>query len=394
MALLLGRKNSDPNLLDETIKMPSGLESELKTRLTSVNAPPNWAPEAESQLIEAGEGWTIEVGNKSLYAFVPEGLEIEIEVDEAVPIYQSVMSPKDHQNYVVVFEDDSSMVASVQKTLEGGADVLIRSPEGAKFLQLNVAEKKLSNTLKQALQKANYPQPVKTIHRIREKTIINDLIEFEQGHVVKKFKFGVLYVRDGQTTEDEWFGNERGSPGFEDFLTIIGDRITLQGWEHFRGGLDVSGNTTGTHSVFTRHKGHEIMFHVSTLLPFMADDPQKIERKRHLGNDIVVIVYKEGNTKFCPSIVKSVFNHHFVVVQRCRDDYNTFNVGVAMKSKVQRSGPSLPYPPRIHRSHLREFLLHRLVNAEWAAYRSPEFAKKLQRTRQMQLNSIVEKYSK
>lgn len=45
-------------------------------------------------------------------------------------------------------------------------------------------------------------------------------------------------------------------------------------------------NTTGTHSVYTEHKGFEIMFHVSTLLPFQANDLQRVERKRHLGNDV------------------------------------------------------------------------------------------------------------
>ncbi len=33
---------------------------------------------------------------------------------------------------------------------------------------------------------------------------------------------------------------------------------------------------TGTHSVFTQWRGIEIMFHVSTLLPFEQNDPQKV----------------------------------------------------------------------------------------------------------------------
>lgn len=35
------------------------------------------------------------------------------------------------------------------------------------------------------------------------------------------------------------------------------------------------------------------MFHVSTKLPFQPDDEQKVERKRHLGNDICVIVFND-----------------------------------------------------------------------------------------------------
>lgn len=41
-------------------------------------------------------------------------------------------------------------------------------------------------------------------------------------------------------------------------------------------------------------EGHEIMFHVSTLLPFTPEQRQQVERKRHVGNDIVNIVFVDG----------------------------------------------------------------------------------------------------
>jgi hypothetical protein len=30
------------------------------------------------------------------------------------------------------------------------------------------------------------------------------------------------------------------------------------------------------------------------MLPFQRDDLQRVERKRHVGNDIVVVLFKEG----------------------------------------------------------------------------------------------------
>ncbi len=87
-------------------------------------------------------------------------------------------------------------------------------------------------------------------------------------------------------------------------------------------------NTTGTHSIYTKFRdSFEIMysmfslfaniirFHVSTLLPFQADDKQRVERKRHLGNDIVMLIFKEGDQPFDPMCIKSHFNHIFVIVQ-------------------------------------------------------------------------------
>lgn len=34
---------------------------------------------------------------------------------------------------------------------------------------------------------------------------------------------------------------ETGSPGFDKFLEILGERIRLKNWDKYRGGLDVKG---------------------------------------------------------------------------------------------------------------------------------------------------------
>ena len=53
-------------------------------------------------------------------------------------------------------------------------------------------------------------------------------------------------------------------------------------------------NTTGKYSYYTTFRGYEIMFHVNTLLPYFPLDPQQLERKRHVGNDVGVIIFTEG----------------------------------------------------------------------------------------------------
>lgn len=72
---------------------------------------------------------------------------------------------------------------------------------------------------------------------------------------------------------------------------------------------------TGKYSVYTIYEGHEIMFHVSTLLPYSKDNRQQVERKRHIGNDIVNIVFvdtsegsdAEAHSSFNPACIKSQF---------------------------------------------------------------------------------------
>lgn len=68
--------------------------------------------------------------------------------------------------------------------------------------------------------------------------------------------------------------------------------------------------------MYTKHRGYELMYHVATLLPYQQDDKQRVERKRHLGNDIVVIIFKEGNQPFDPLCLTTHFNHVFCVVQK------------------------------------------------------------------------------
>ena len=94
-------------------------------------------------------------------------------------------------------------------------------------------------------------------------------------------KFGVIYAKKGQLTDDEFFSNESpcSTIDFENFLNLLGEKITLKGWDRYRGGLDVHNNMTGTESVFTLFEDHQIMFHVSTLLPFSTEDSQQVSRQ-------------------------------------------------------------------------------------------------------------------
>jgi RAP1 GTPase activating protein 1 len=57
------------------------------------------------------------------------------------------------------------------------------------------------------------------------------------------------------------------------------------------------------------------MFHVSTLLPHSNKDDQQLEKKRHIGNDRVAIIFQEENSYFSPSMINSRLLHVFIVIQ-------------------------------------------------------------------------------
>lgn len=89
----------------------------------------------------------------------------------------------------------------------------------------------------------------------------------------------------------------------------------MKNFQGYRGGLDNSEQTDSPTSYYEHYSDKEIMFHVSTLLPYTPNDPSQIQRKRHIGNDIVTIIFQEENTPFHPSMIKSSFLHVFLVIQ-------------------------------------------------------------------------------
>ena len=49
------------------------------------------------------------------------------------------------------------------------------------------------------------------------------------------------------------------------------------------------------------------MYHVTTYLPFQEDDVQRVERKRHLGNDVVNIIFNDSGQPFDPLSIVTNF---------------------------------------------------------------------------------------
>uniref|UniRef100_A0A8C6LQM3 RAP1 GTPase activating protein n=1 Tax=Nothobranchius furzeri TaxID=105023 RepID=A0A8C6LQM3_NOTFU len=219
------------------------------------------------------------------------------------------------------------------------------------------------------------------------------IVTFDEHVISNNFKFGVIYQKFGQTSEEEVFGNMEESPAFVEFLEFLGKKIELHDFKGFRGGLDVTHGQTGTESVYTHFHNKEIMFHVSTKLPYTEGDSQQLQRKRHIGNDIVAIVFQEENTPFVPDMIQSNFLHAYVVVQvenACTDNV-TYKVSVTARDDVPFFGPTLPDPAIFKKGpDFHEFLFTKLINAEYACYKAEKFSKLEERTRSALLETLYE----
>ncbi|XP_027026285.2 rap1 GTPase-activating protein 1 isoform X9 [Tachysurus fulvidraco] len=219
------------------------------------------------------------------------------------------------------------------------------------------------------------------------------IVTFDEHVISNNFKFGVIYQKFGQTVEEELFGNNEESPAFVEFLEFLGQKIKLHEFKGFRGGLDVTHGQTGTESVYYNFHNKEVMFHVSTKLPFTEGDTQQLQRKRHIGNDIVAIVFQEENTPFVPDMIASNFLHAYIVVQvenACSDNV-LYKVSVTARDDVPFFGPALPDPAIFKKgTEFHEFLYTKLINAEHACYKAEKFARLEERTRGALLETLYE----
>mmetsp|Transcript_1807 Transcript_1807/g.2576 ORF Transcript_1807/g.2576 Transcript_1807/m.2576 type:complete len:618 (-) Transcript_1807:22-1875(-) len=303
--------------------------------------------------------------------------------------YQEFFLPYSHVNFAGTSDTLGPVIISVRPKSKQvpSHHVIVRSAEGDDRFLLAASVKRQS--FLKAIQSVK-PQlsNVKFVKSTSQETI-QSLVQFEQDQICNNYKFGVLLVGSGQTEENDMFGNIDGNAAYEKFLAWLGKRVRLLGWQDFRGGLDVKQDSTGTHSIYAKFFTYQIMYHVSTLLPFHPADPQQLERKRHLGNDIVVIVFLENpNDTFSPLKMASHYNHVYFVMASHPDGYQ---LQVVNKDGVPPYGPAIPSPPVIPANEKgRQFLMTKLINAERSAtIHAPAFKVKTNRTRNALLKNYV-----
>lgn len=320
----------------------------------------------------------------------------KFETDDTAKCYRRFYAGREHSNLVGHDEQLGPVLISIKSENVANQEhmrILLRLRTGTMHEQIPVS------------CLGAQPSPAKMVRVLNEQIQVDHFMPvlcpkasqvisvYDEHVLVSHFKFGVLYQRYGQTTEEELFGNQQTSPAFEEFLDVLGQRIRLKEHKGYRGGLDIQNGHTGDTAVYEVFKEREVMFHVSTLLPHTEGDPQQLQRKRHIGNDIVAIVFQETNTPFSPDMIASHFLHAFIVVQPLEPNtpHTRYKVSVTARDDVPFFGPTLPNPAVFRKGQeFKEFLLTKLINAENACYKAEKFAKLELRTRTSLLQNLCE----
>ncbi|XP_050967386.1 rap1 GTPase-activating protein 1 isoform X9 [Labeo rohita] len=322
--------------------------------------------------------------------------QVKLETNSIAKIYRKHFLGKEHFNYYSVDSALGHLVFSVKYDVIGDQEhlrLLLRSKYKTYHDVIPIScLTEFPNVVQMAkliCEEVNVDRFYPVLYPKASRLIVT----FDEHVISNNFKFGVIYQKFAQTSEEELFGNNEESPAFVEFLEFLGEKIELHDFKGFRGGLDVTHGQTGIESVYHNFHNKEIMFHVSTKLPYTEGDSQQLQRKRHIGNDIVAIVFQEENTPFVPDMIASNFLHAYVVVQvenACTDNV-LYKVSVTARDDVPFFGPALPDPAVFKKSpEFHEFLLTKLINAEYSCYKAEKFAKLEERTRSALLETLYE----
>eukprot|EP01103_Thecamoeba_quadrilineata_P002066 TRINITY_DN1196_c0_g1_i2.p1 TRINITY_DN1196_c0_g1~~TRINITY_DN1196_c0_g1_i2.p1 ORF type:complete len:392 (-),score=47.94 TRINITY_DN1196_c0_g1_i2:24-1199(-) len=329
-----------------------------------IESPVNFYMDMESPpIIIPCEGFRIELGG------LPTNVDkVELENKERNSLfYKEHIFEKEHFNLIGGTPESPVIVSLCLKDENGYYKTLTRTKK--EDYPISIPAHISRPKILKALSKEYLPEILSNLKlkEIKNELICQRLLHMEDRLLIKSYKFGIVYCKEGQTHEDLMFSNVNPSKEFQKFLSLLGDTVVLKGFQMYRGGLDTESNTTGTQSLFTNFNGFQIMYHVSTHLPHTPNNPQQLERKRHIGNDVVVIVFQDGPTHFTPTTITSKFNHVYIVVQYDKEASSCgtphYRLGVASKRGVVPHRPILPANPVFpHSPEFREFLLTKCLD--------------------------------
>jgi len=336
---------------------------------------------------------------KQHVAFLPRTIIFEKE-EHYIPYYHDYfVTEQEHWNYMGKDDKNQTVVvcvAPVAGRTTYRSYVVLKDVEQRVLIPV-CKEKEVFQHIKPVLPQLN----LQKLNKVKSnKKFAKEFLQMEQLRNANNYKWGVLYLKEGQN-EDQMYGNVQTSPAFEDFLKFLGEKVVLKNWVKYRGGLDVKKDSTGINSYYTEFHDMEIMYHVAPCLPFLSHDAQHLERKRHLGNDIVVIIFKEATATFNPTMLRSEFNHIFVIISEVDKTITGnskvhYKVEITCKDGVPPFGPPIRYPAIFERTpEFREYLLTKLINGERAALHGcPSFKNKNVAARRLQLENLEKEFGK
>lgn len=132
--------------------------------------------------------------------------------------------------------------------------------------------------------------------------------------VIDTHKVGVLYVAPGQTNEADILRNAHGSQAYTRFLDGLGELINIRTEKDiYTGALDP--DEDGEYHYAWGDDIRQILFHTATLMPSHEHDPNLNNKKRHIGNDFVRIVWNDSGIPYRFDTLNTQFQFINIVIE-------------------------------------------------------------------------------
>lgn len=130
--------------------------------------------------------------------------------------------------------------------------------------------------------------------------------------VIDTHKVGIMYVAPGQSNEKEILENTHGSPAYTRFLEGLGRLIHLRGQvDVYAGGLDP--DEDGEYAYAWWDDIGQVLYHTATLMP--NSEEGYTNKKRHIGNDYVRIVWNDSGFPYKFDTLSTQFQFVNIVIE-------------------------------------------------------------------------------
>ncbi|KAI5368026.1 Putative tuberin/Ral GTPase-activating protein subunit alpha [Septoria linicola] len=138
---------------------------------------------------------------------------------------------------------------------------------------------------------------------------------FDRCSALDSHKAGVIFVGEDQSDENQILLNTSGTPDYREFLEDLGSLRKLKGAKFNSQGLDRAEDTDGAYTMVWNNDVTELVYHITTFMPNDVDPKLAvINKKRHIGNDFVNIVFNNSGSDFNFNTFPSAFNYVYIVI--------------------------------------------------------------------------------
>lgn len=180
---------------------------------------------------------------------------------------------------------------------------------------------------------------------------------------------GVVYIGSGEGDDgSKILDNQCGSPRYQKMLQGLGELVCLTECDPastYLGGLDNKGED-GNYTYVWKEDVAQMVFHITTLMPNKASEPGC--KKRHIGNDYVIIAYDDDKERYVPGcVVQGQFRSAEVIITPL--DHSTNHVRYVFHKDCVREaiGPSVG-PWLVSDHSLPIFVRQLALHASMAAF--------------------------